>query len=263
MTTTRHPERRAGQRWRAEFHTDRDWQCDYTLTKRNEDDNMWFATSDSGIENCNLLDGMWTDDHGFFTMTLLSDVPAAAPLAADRTKCRWYCGMTMNAIYEDDRQVILGEKFHAYDPRTNADQRWCSPACRDARLPPLAAQPAETKRLGCEYSQVCGDGSYLCGHHRRTDEASQPAPQPAPAKPEQRCMWKHATTPCAGPFAERYVGMAGKRESHGWCEGHYLEYERQAYARPASGTPYTGPERLERPRLAHSSTWADEAEDVR
>jgi hypothetical protein len=182
-------------------------------------------------------------------MTLLSDAPAAAPLAADRTKCRWYCGMTMNAIYEDDRQVILGEKFHAYDPRTNADQRWCSAACRDARLPPLAAQPAETAHDEC-----CEPGcSTSC-------PARKPAPQPAPAC-AHGCSDVQANTACpthGKPVTAKddfwFTDNEGKKSgpfSTG-LEADSAGVDYRNWMAAQSGTPYTGPERLERPKLAHS-----------
>lgn len=146
-------------------------------------------------------------------MDKVNDVPAAAPLAADRTKCRWYCGMTMNAIYEDDRQVILGEKFHAYDPRTNADQRWCSAACRDARLPPLAAQSAETAHdeccepgcsTSCPARKPAPQPAPACAHGCSDTQANTACPthgKPAPAKPMQLPPQRTDCADCGGPHA--------------------------------------------------------------
>jgi hypothetical protein len=256
-----------------------------TLTARDYD--SWDAVKndrDGGIWRID--DWMWTGsiDHAW-VMTLISDVPAAAPLAADRTKCKAFCGHPAeSAVYLDAEEAIhSGTAFTIDGPGwTHKLPAWCSQRCRNSRLPPLAAQPAETK-LRCPGCQT--PTARLGGFCSRSCEKSQPAPQPAPAcaygcsdtqantarpahgKPAPakavRCIGIAASSAheCRGPSLVRMVGaIRGVM-----CERWMMTLETKASDwTPNSGlTPYTGPERLERARLAHSSMWADEAEDVR
>jgi hypothetical protein len=219
---------------------------------------------------------------------LLPDVPAAAPLAADtpnKALPKW----TMTALDPGSQRMADQLQKYINEIYQYAQPSYFIPA--NTWTPPLAAQPAETHK--CEF--WCGKksdaGEWLCGCNHadnagcacpchaqqaetklrcpgcqtptarlggfcsRSCEKAKPAPQPAPAK----CIDCGPTT---SPLTMRIVG---KRPALSWCDPCYLNYERTlSVLSPAqSGTPYTGPERLERPKLAHSSTWADECEDVR
>jgi hypothetical protein len=226
-------------------------------------------------------------------MTLLSDVPAAAPLAADRAGCKapTWCDFDDAPDSKDPRiQVYIKAEDGNYGVR-RGHRIYCSGTC----APPLAAQPAETKpieecgypigsdKAPCVYSKGHGGRHWPAGPNgeRASKPAPQPAPacahgcgdvqvntacpthgKPAPAKPV-RCIGIAASSAheCRGPSLVRMVGaIRGVM-----CERWMMTLETKASDwTPNSGlTPYTGPERLERARLAHSSMWADEAEDVR
>jgi len=191
--------------------------------------------------------------------TEMTKPPAAAPLADDRTKCEKWCGMRAGDLEKMEAlgyYAGLGLRIGDGDAR-----RWCSERCLAARLPSLAAQPAETKPLTCVHGATpgmcsdprCQPAETLCqctafgdGEHVRVLHCDlyakrKSAPQPAPAKePVCRC--------------------GAKASAIGWCNPCWNGF--MNWSRIQTGTPYTGPERIERPKLAHSSMWADEAEDV-
>jgi hypothetical protein len=156
--------------------------------------------------------------------------------------------------------------------------------------PPLAAQPAETKPCNgrCMTSvgtmdrpawKVCAP----CGEKIKAQiEAAnvKPAPQPAPAC-AYGCSDTQANTACpthgkpapAKPACERGANLhggpvllrcTGKGLFRKLCEHCYLAIE-PLQKGPCGDVLHESdvPERLERPKLAHSSMWADEAEDVR
>jgi hypothetical protein len=138
---------------------------------------------------------------------------------------------------------------HGADFKVNVkddEQTWCSIACRDS-VPPLAAQPAETNlcgALGCvtDIETACLKCGYESCWKHVEGHACQPAPQPAPAKLDVcggcRCS-KADVIECR--FNER---------DRRWCGG--CREKALKWSAMQSGTPYTGPERLERPKLAHS-----------
>lgn len=181
-------------------------------------------------------------------MWTLLDVPAAAPLAADRckapegyTQCILKCGNWKPAGF--GRCATCNRKATGY----------ANSKCTDW-TPPLAAQPAETLPLDAPCPGQCGGGA---ADDNGPCAKCKPAPQPAPATPVCCTKDKEATA-CGGSILKRII-------CHDvppilMCDAHWMLRE----SRMVEGaiTPYTGPERLERPRLAHSSMWADEAEDV-
>jgi hypothetical protein len=197
--------------------------------------------------------------------------PAAAPLAAVCKAPEW-CGV--NLYERDDRTEEDRRKTRAFlDPANESygftarheDKIRCSEPC----VPPLAAQPAETKPMTCGVCDAVTDEPYHCG------EEVKPAPQPATAC-AHGCSDTQANTAC--PTHGKPVPAKGRpkhtcinsslgkcdgaillRWLKGWspaiCDAHYLMTEAGVAENmqvESTGTPYTGPERLERPKLAHS-----------
>jgi hypothetical protein len=247
--TKAHPERRAGQTWRL---TKPDGMSkDYILSHRYGS-TRWACV---GFGECGLEDACWWD--GRYEMTLIQDVPAAVPLAADRTKCEAWCGTVL--AFDVDRMTHT-------DPsrpfNRGPEQRWCSYACMLAKHPPLAAQPAETARIEGHRK--------LCRANRGGDcNCTQPAPQPAPAC-AHGCSDVQANTACpthgkpvtAKPVCERGANLhggpvllrcTGKGLFRKLCEHCYLAIE-PLQKGPCGDVLHESdvPERLERPKLAHS-----------
>jgi hypothetical protein len=82
-------------------------------------------------------------------------VPATTQPSAPVVVCKAFCGMTHAQLALDaqaSKDWIADPGYSLPDNRI----RWCSPACRDARLPPLAAQPAEAKRRFSEAALKMG-----------------------------------------------------------------------------------------------------------
>jgi hypothetical protein len=260
-TTTQHPERRAGQRWRHEWD-----KLEFVLSKP-------LGLSTTGKEQWESTAGrIWYFGKGELTsLTLLSDVPAAAPLAAVCKAPEW-CDFDDAPDSKDPRiQVYVKAKDGNYGVR-RGHRIYCSETC----APPLAAQPAETAHgeccepgcsVGCpaqsapvSYFLPCGyrisapspaaAADAKSGHVANCAKGCNPmltptqiAPQPAPAK-----------LPCPG--CRKAI-----------CIGEYLSCREVAlhHREPLGTMTLTEsdvPERLERPKLAHSAMWADEAEDV-
>lgn len=80
----------------------------------------------------------------FCTMTLIADAPAAAPIAADRTGCKAFCGMKYSEMKVGSAPYESWARSAAWPGPTRDDAVFCSQKCHDARHPPLAAQPTET-----------------------------------------------------------------------------------------------------------------------
>jgi hypothetical protein len=131
---------------------------------------------------------------------------------------------------------------------------WCSPTCRDAKLPPLAAQPAEAKRR-CPGEVKGGERCALDYAHA---EPCKPAEQPKPAAKghdfsDPYCARRYkgdVVRLCVACGAFDKDGMRSPKcdPTDGWRKG----YEGWVGEAAQSGKPYLGPERLPRPRLAHS-----------
>jgi hypothetical protein len=196
------------------------------------------------------------------------DVPAAAPPAADRCKapegyapCAKKCGRWKHRTNNYCWTCATVEYKYVPAPALVAETPdW---------TPPLAAQPAETAHDEC-----CEPGcSTSC-------PARKPAPQPAPAC-AHGCSDTQANTACpthgkpapAKPACERGANLhggpvllrcTGKGLFRKLCEHCYLAIE-PLQKGPVGDVLHESdvPERLGRPKLAHSAMWADEAEDVR
>jgi hypothetical protein len=277
-TATQHPERRAEQRWRSEAMIGgKPYVVEGTLL-RYEDfgqqlGNGWHIVAAT-------VNGKPRDDGGYVfydknwhepnrPMTLL-DVPAAAPLAAVCKAPTW-CGVELDAgdpravIYLDasDKHYTKNMPQRGMPPASRKGYRFCSPACRDARLPPLAAQPAETK--------PCGGGDLNCnkpaGHSgghawstSRIPNRAQPTEQPAPAKPhdfsDPYCATRFGRLCVACGVGRQYDGIAFSP-----CSPRPQWRADREKALTAQGVGYIAAgilrdpaiaERLERPKLAHS-----------
>jgi hypothetical protein len=214
---------------------------------------------------------MWFDH-----ATLLSDVPAAAPLAAVCKAPEW-CGV--NLYERDDRTEEDRRKTRAFlDPANESygftarheDKIRCSEPC----VPPLAAQPAETStgichnltgvpgqhtacfsKGGCKYQptsprapdewcKACGCGNDGLGYaHLESCSKAKPAPQPAPAKDD---FWfTDNEGKRRGPFSTGLEADSAGVDYRNWMAAQ-------------TGTPYTGPERLGRPKLPHAAGMHDD-----
>jgi hypothetical protein len=214
--------------------------------------------------------GGHTHSSGCTEMTEPPDVPAAAPLAAD-TPSKALPNWTMMALDPGSQRMADQLQKYINEIYQYAQPSYFIPA--NTWLPPLAAQPAETKLTcgGCEAFEEIGEHSPVCPVElKKAKPAPQPAPacaygcsdvtantacpthgKPAPAKPVcSRCSYDTAVHNVA--FEQGLIKLCFG------CEDRLNEWRKAQ-----TGTPYTGPERLERPKLAHQSQWADEAEDVR
>jgi hypothetical protein len=113
----------------------------------------------------------------------------------------------------------------------------CSPACRDAKHPPLAAKPAEAKKCldACDDCSVC-----------------KPAEQPKPAA-KADCLFFGKSRIHGGAIHKRHwKNMFGVVMSTTVCDYHYLhEIEPKGGGSDVLHNDKV-PERLPRPRLAHS-----------
>jgi hypothetical protein len=258
-TTTQHPERRAGQRWRHEWD-----KLEFVLSKP-------LGLSTTGKEQWESTAGrIWYFGKGELTsLTLLSDVPAAAPLAAVCKAPEW-CDFDDAPDSKDPRiQVYVKAKDGNYGVR-RGHRIYCSETC----APPLAAQPAETKRP--EVLATVGGKCPLCGTavpfdhiHVCGGSLRKPAPQPAPAC-AYGCSDTQANTACpthgkpapAKPACERGANLhggpvllrcTGKGLFRKLCEHCYLAIE-PLQKGPCGDVLHESdvPERIERPKLSHS-----------
>jgi hypothetical protein len=203
----------------------------------------------------------------------MADVPAAAPPAAVCKAPEW-CGKKYGAYGVPFRRSCGFPMYfaHGADFKVNVkddEQTWCSIACRDS-APPLAAQPAEecgypvgSDKAPCVYSRGHGGRHWPSGPNG--ERASKPAPQPAPAC-AYGCSDVQANAACPTHGKPVTADCPGCRKAI--CIGEYLSCREVAihHREPLGKTTLTEsklPERLERHKLAHSSMWADEAEDVR
>jgi hypothetical protein len=249
-TTTQHPERRAGQRWRHEWD-----KLEFVLSKP-------LGLSTTGKEQWESTAGrIWYFGKGKLTsLTLLSDVPAAAPLAAVCKAPEW-CDFDDAPDSKDPRiQVYVKAKDGNYGVR-RGHRIYCSETC----APPLAAQPAETKRP--EVLATVGGKCPLCGTavpfdhiHVCGGSLRKPAPQPAPAC-AHGCSDTQANTACPthgkpAPAEDDFWFTDNEGKKRGpfstGLEADSAGVDYRNWMSAQTGTPYTGPERLGRPKLAHS-----------
>jgi hypothetical protein len=197
------------------------------------------------------------------------------PLAA-QPACPGWCGEAL----PDDGAAVYGFVDGPGDEReffklSGATCRrkgyvlgWCSMECRDK-----AAQPAEAKRCMGQCMEnvgtfdrpawkVCAEcGVKITAQIAAAKEIPKPAEQPKSAKGP---VCQAATGRCPDAPKTRiimdYIRKKPLRVE--WCDPCALAYEQHHVTTAQYGKPYTGPERIVKPPMAHSSQWADEAEDA-
>lgn len=293
MTTTQHPERRAGQRYKDRFGVV------YVLTRPLDGERWESRSSMGGIEfplTVQIGACHWLN------LALIADAPPVAP-KVDRAGCSWHCGMRMEDILSNHPMRLIGQtawlKSEGATPTTGI--RWCSSACRLHQRPPLELKPAETgkqdfcchcgtllgnrvaRRLSatsvahedcCMPAETidvvkmrakCGkevgvlnDGvsgpSWLSGHEAVCAKCKPPVPE-APKAIGPVCRLKGIEPHvCDGAVATRImrglpVGL--------YCEQAYRTREASItqLTRNTTGTPYAGPERIAKPKLAVDWIW--------
>lgn len=192
---------------------------------------------------------------------LLSPVPQAEPCAPDCLAPEW-CGFRCDDEFDPRR-----DKWYAagapriFGSGLTGTPRWCSPACRDARVPPLPAAPVTT---GAHRCPSCGVGeleahSPCCTKKPATNDLGTGAaknverkpissnPTPAPAT----CVGVKSF-PCFGPRALRHT-VKGKPPFI-LCQGHYLHMEAtvntDGLTNVLDSPKY--PERIAKPRMQFS-----------
>jgi hypothetical protein len=200
---------------------------------------------------------------------LYTRVTAAPQPSAPVVACKAYCGLSAESdeYAETDDSILSGTAFEVlgWEKSGGDDRRFCSPACRAARLPPLAAQPAEansTCKGGC--------GRRLGGTPRDycvTCKPFQSAEQPKPAAKahdfsDPYCVVRRGILACVACGVARQfdcVALSACVPRPGWRER--VEF---AIADNTTGILRDPaiPERIVKPPMAHSSQWADEAEDA-
>jgi hypothetical protein len=176
-----------------------------------------------------------------------SDAPAAPQPSApvvDRAGCHPDCGQD-GPSYEASPHSSFSAL--GYERVISNNIHYCSKACAVAKYPPLAAQPAEAKR---DMSGLCCPKFYNRQGHSEWCKA-KPAEQPKPAVKGPVCSVKLYPHNDAAPVIMRtWSKRLGPTPT---CEPCFLSLEETAFkATVGTGKPYTGPERLPRPRLAHS-----------
>jgi hypothetical protein len=225
---TKHPERRAGQVYKDRFG------FQYVLT--GEQDGRWMSRIVGMSVACPIEAMHWEN------LALVADAPAtpqpSAPVV-DRAACEAWCGMVYGT-----QTVPLSAFLNPDDPIGKWKRGgYCSKQCADNRHPPLAAQPAEAKAC---YRCLVG-----YGQHTPPCVRAQPAEQPKPAA-KVECRVRFSVSGCFGEVLDRVLTKAGVAVP--CCETCMVAQDGQ-FARSkihTTGKPYTGPERLPRPRLAHS-----------
>jgi hypothetical protein len=86
----------------------------------------------------------------------------AAPSAkADRSACKAWCGLTAREVVSHAK-ARAGAFWYAGDNTSASAPRWCSPACRDAKYPPLGAT-TEAKRVPVDIKTTINRKCPLCG----------------------------------------------------------------------------------------------------
>jgi hypothetical protein len=188
-----------------------------------------------------------------------ADAPAtpqpSAPVV-DRSACKTFCGQTYWQLGVCDAQgaTSAGNEWRetAAYPEPSSDtfsniRTWCSPACRDARLPPLAAQPAEENPF---IATCCGAVGLEA--HRPHCKLTKPAEQPKPAA-KAECLFFGKSKLHGGEIHFRHwKNMHGIVMGTTVCDYHYLhEIEPKGGGSDVLHNDKV-PERLPRPWLAHS-----------
>jgi hypothetical protein len=179
-----------------------------------------------------------------------SDAPAAPQPSApvvDRAGCHPDCGQD-GPSYEASPHSSFSAL--GYKRVISNNIHYCSKACAVAKYPPLAAQPAEARK----HISNCSMDTDHKGACRGSDEPAekcQPAEQPKSAAKGPVCSVKLYPHNDAAPVIMRtWSKRLGPTPT---CEPCFLSLEETAFkATVGTGKPYTGPERLPRPRLAHS-----------
>lgn len=149
-------ERRAGQRWKCVIE-DTGTVVGTLLDLSN---GHWSVKRDDGTSDV-WIDLRWKMKG--FTMTLIADAPSpAASREAPACKAPEWCGVELD-VGDTRGQVYVTWHRENHCPPTVirvGAYRYCSPACRAARVPPLAATPVTT---GAKHASNCADyGGYAC-----------------------------------------------------------------------------------------------------
>lgn len=143
---------------------------------------------------------------------------------------------------KNDGRSLVGEPIDYF-----TDFCWHSDFCT---MTLLSDAPKAGKPTAPQWESFCRP--FLRCKYCTTEVApsAQEAPKAVPVQP--RCAWSHISA-CGGEKLLRHVRQADRSSAMRWCEKHYLESE--ARFAKATGTPYTGHERLPRPTLAVDWTW--------
>ena len=242
MTTTQHPERRAvevGDRFMCVAPSDESGSLAVIGRGSDYARVQWDKSGICGI----VYDSHLLGGEAFKRI----DAPAAAPLAAVCKAPEW-CGYRDGDRSDPRRALYLRDQTIASGHLRTDGRRYCSPHCPGA---PLAAQPAETEPCVHGHRYHCADCDIA-----RAIVASKPAPQPAPAKGPVflDCQGCHVRDVSVVARVTR-LGRAGLCVS---CAHSEEERVCALMAFERSGTPYTGPARLERPKLAHVAGMHDD-----
>jgi hypothetical protein len=246
------------------------------LTKRNDADGMWFAESTGGLTGCQLLDDMWEGD-GFFTMTLLADAPAAPqPSTPAARACKapdGYVKCSQAACQNWHEPHVRGVPRVPY--------RHCTPCWNalngeggtaETWTPPLATQPAEAKPMRC---LVDGCDGFIEGTPPKCTKdcgakyLAKPVEQPKPAAKGHDFSDPYCARRYEGAVVRLCVDCGTfettpTRECGTVGPMWRVDFERWVGKKAAGILRDPAiPERIVKPPMAHSSQWAEEAEDVR
>jgi len=266
--TNAHVERRPGQRWRSSRPLNgKPYVIEGTLAIRHDFGGTlgicWHIVNATlnGVPKPDgeyvFYGGNWTDARG--TMTLLADVPTAPKVEC---KAPEWCGKKYGAAGVPYRRSCGFPMYFAHGNDFNVavkddEQTWCSLECRD-RVPPLESKPAETGKC-CRVVNGSRPCSLEAGHPGNLHISFSKAPTvpEAPKASGPVCVGYGASSAheCRGPTLARVVGAI--RGS--MCEAWMFRLESTVTrATSSSGEPYAGPERLDRPTMAHVANAHDD-----
>jgi hypothetical protein len=181
----------------------------------------------------------------------------SAPVVA--CKAPTWCGFKADSNTDERRAtwLAISPKPKIFGGLLVGSPAFCSPGCFERQVPPLAAKPAEAKRQPC---CIHAEDSDFDEHDDDCHAAAnaQTAEQPKPAAKghdfsDPYCARRYkgdVVRLCVACGAFDKDGMRSPKcdPTDGWRKG----YEGWVGEAAQSGKPYLGPERLPRPRLAHS-----------
>lgn len=216
------------------------------------------------------------------------------PAQAGREKCAAACGRTWKYYVDSDCSPM---SCHSVDTGDD-DQVWCSRACRDARLPPIAPPapaPARERRpvrgdrlewisTGDRYTVLSCDGTHVItrrdgSEHDGGFSLKEPGVKwrfvtdaPAMSEPGRALCSTCMSCPCRCPAARPAQAAAKARPAVPSDDDMIASALRAEMAKArvierfiaTNGRPPLNKagERLPRTRLTHSAMWADECEDA-